>query len=128
MAIHPDRRIVSSIAVTVGRFRLHPGLDGSCGELCGACLFGAGGWQRQGSGDVAPAHEFVVARVFVRNDHGTLREVVAERRGDSRNTFSIPNFDVVARDPEGAEAFAKTITAEQARWKAVIDANNIRAE
>ena len=29
---------------------------------------------------------------------------------------------------EGAEAFTKTITAEQARWKAVIDANNIRAE
>ena len=29
---------------------------------------------------------------------------------------------------ENAEAFAKTITAEQARWKAVIDANNIRAE
>ncbi len=29
---------------------------------------------------------------------------------------------------EGAEAFAKTVTAEQARWKAVIDANNIRAE
>jgi len=29
---------------------------------------------------------------------------------------------------ESAEAFAKTITAEQARWKAVIDANNIRAD
>jgi tripartite-type tricarboxylate transporter receptor subunit TctC len=29
---------------------------------------------------------------------------------------------------EGAEAFRKTILAEQARWKAVIDANNIRAE
>jgi tripartite-type tricarboxylate transporter receptor subunit TctC len=29
---------------------------------------------------------------------------------------------------EGAAAFQKTIVAEQARWKAVIDANNIRAE
>ena len=29
---------------------------------------------------------------------------------------------------EGAEAFAKTITAEQARWKTVIDASGIRAE
>jgi tripartite-type tricarboxylate transporter receptor subunit TctC len=29
---------------------------------------------------------------------------------------------------EGSETFARTIAAEQARWKAVIDANNIRAE
>ena len=29
---------------------------------------------------------------------------------------------------EGAEAFASTVKAEQARWKSVIDANNIRAE
>jgi tripartite-type tricarboxylate transporter receptor subunit TctC len=29
---------------------------------------------------------------------------------------------------EGADAFASTVKAEQARWKSVIDANNIRAE
>jgi hypothetical protein len=28
----------------------------------------------------------------------------------------------------GADAFAWTVKAEQARWKSVIDVNNIRAE
>jgi len=39
----------------------------------------------------------------------------------------LPDFGLT-KGYEDAEAFQKTVTAEQARWKAVIDANHIRAE
>ena len=39
----------------------------------------------------------------------------------------LPDFGLTS-GYEGAETFGKTITAEQARWKAVIDAINIRPE